>query len=188
MILLLQILRILLYNNVVKHNLLTRLHCHITVAPVIVSELLNTGSVMSRTGRSSILWIRIFINTHMRTSSISPIQTIQSPAEYPVHIHDLYEIYYFLSGDVTYFIEGQSYTLSKHDLLVINTGRDCKPVFNSSSLMNGSRSTSDLNTYLHSSRRTTTCSIALNDENLVITTDSTELKLLRIRSTSTSAV
>jgi len=64
--------------------------------------------------------------------NISHTADPKAPAEYPVHIHDRYEIYYFLSGDVTYFIEGQSYPLSRHDLLVINTGELHRPVFNSS--------------------------------------------------------
>ena len=52
--------------------------------------------------------------------------------EFSVHIHDMYEIYYFLSGDVTYLIEGSTYHLQPHDLLLINTGELHRPVFNSS--------------------------------------------------------
>lgn len=51
---------------------------------------------------------------------------------FSVHIHDLYEIYYFLSGDVTYLIEGSTYHLHPHDLLLINTGELHRPVFNTS--------------------------------------------------------
>jgi AraC-like DNA-binding protein len=88
---------------------------------------------MSRTGRSSdFMDPYIYQYSYENQFYITHTDDPKAPAEYPVHIHDLYEIYYFLSGDVTYFIEGQSYTLSKHDLLVINTGELHKPVFNSS--------------------------------------------------------
>lgn len=49
------------------------------------------------------------------------------------HIHESYEIYYFISGDVTYLIEGQAYQISPHDLLIINSRELHKPVFNSKS-------------------------------------------------------
>lgn len=81
----------------------------------------------------------VFMDPHVFTYSyedqfdISHSATPEAPAEYPIHIHDRYEIYYFLSGDVTYFIEGQGYSLNKHDLLVINTGELHRPIFNSSS-------------------------------------------------------
>ena len=40
--------------------------------------------------------------------------------EVPLHHHDFYEIYYFLSGDVEYLVEGRSYTLRPNDLLLIS--------------------------------------------------------------------
>lgn len=49
------------------------------------------------------------------------------------HIHDLYEIYYFLKGDVTYYIEGQGYKIEKGDLLIINSQELHKPIFNTDS-------------------------------------------------------
>ncbi|WP_461205131.1 AraC family transcriptional regulator [Clostridium sp. DL1XJH146] len=42
------------------------------------------------------------------------------PFEYSTHIHDGYEIYYLISGDVTSYIEGISYSLCKNDILLIN--------------------------------------------------------------------
>lgn len=39
--------------------------------------------------------------------------------EYPFHSHDFYEIYFFAGGSVTYYIESQSYHLSKGDILII---------------------------------------------------------------------
>jgi len=75
----------------------------------------------------------VFTYSYEDQFDISHSATPEAPAEYPIHIHDRYEIYYFLSGDVTYFIEGQGYSLNKHDLLVINTGELHRPIFNSSS-------------------------------------------------------
>lgn len=40
--------------------------------------------------------------------------------EVPLHHHDFYEIYYFLSGKVEYLVEGISYTLFPGDLLLIS--------------------------------------------------------------------
>ncbi len=42
------------------------------------------------------------------------------PVEIDFHNHDFYEIYLFLSGNVTYIIEGKSYTLRPKDILIIN--------------------------------------------------------------------
>ena len=40
--------------------------------------------------------------------------------EVPLHHHDFYEVYYFLSGQVEYLVEGISYTLLPGDLLLIS--------------------------------------------------------------------
>ncbi len=37
-----------------------------------------------------------------------------------VHQHDFYEVYFFISGNVEYSVEGKSYSLNKGDLLLIN--------------------------------------------------------------------
>ena len=39
-----------------------------------------------------------------------------------LHHHDFYEIYYFISGDVEYRVEGKTYILQKGDLLLISPG------------------------------------------------------------------
>lgn len=44
----------------------------------------------------------------------------KAPYEYSTHIHDGYEIYYLISGDVTSYIEGTCYTLVKNDILILN--------------------------------------------------------------------
>lgn len=38
----------------------------------------------------------------------------------PVHQHDFYEVYFFISGNVEYNVEGKSYHLKKGDILLIN--------------------------------------------------------------------
>jgi mannose-6-phosphate isomerase-like protein (cupin superfamily) len=43
------------------------------------------------------------------------------PVEVDFHNHDFYEIYLFISGNVTYVIEGKSYKLRPKDILIINT-------------------------------------------------------------------
>lgn len=42
------------------------------------------------------------------------------PVEVDFHNHDFYEIYLFLSGNVTYVIEGKSYKLMPKDIIIIN--------------------------------------------------------------------
>ena len=37
-----------------------------------------------------------------------------------VHQHDFYEVYFFISGNVEYSVEGKSYLLKEGDLLLIN--------------------------------------------------------------------
>lgn len=44
------------------------------------------------------------------------------------HSHDFYEIYFFADGDVTYYIEDESYHLKKGDVLVIPPGKLHRPV------------------------------------------------------------
>lgn len=48
-----------------------------------------------------------------------------------IHHHDFYECYLFISGDVTYLIEGKSYSLIPGDLLLINSRELHQAVINS---------------------------------------------------------
>ncbi|MCT2536872.1 AraC family transcriptional regulator [Aquibacillus koreensis] len=57
---------------------------------------------------------------------------IESPFNIDTHIHDCYEIFYFISGDLTYYIEGQAYKLSPHDIIITNTRELHRIVFDSS--------------------------------------------------------
>ena len=49
--------------------------------------------------------------------------------EVALHHHDFYEIYFFLSGSVSYNIESRSYRLSPGDLLLISPSELHQPVF-----------------------------------------------------------
>lgn len=50
------------------------------------------------------------------------------------HSHDFYEIYFLLSGKVTYLIEGKSYSLKPWDILIINNKDLHKPIIESGSV------------------------------------------------------
>ena len=41
----------------------------------------------------------------------------------PFHSHDFYEIYFFVDGNVKYYIEDESYDLTKGDILIIPPGK-----------------------------------------------------------------
>lgn len=58
----------------------------------------------------------------------------ESEENFDIHIHDLYEIYYFINGDVTYYIDGHGYHIGAGDLLLINNKEIHKPVFNSNKI------------------------------------------------------
>ncbi len=58
---------------------------------------------------------------HMRTNDFELFHYNDSiPVEVDFHNHDFYEIYMFLSGSVTYVIEGKSYRLRPKDILIVN--------------------------------------------------------------------
>ena len=52
------------------------------------------------------------------------------PLEVEYHKHDFFEIYFFISGDVTYIIEGKSYNLKPWDIILINNKELHKPIIN----------------------------------------------------------
>ena len=57
----------------------------------------------------------------------------ESPEDISTHIHDCYELFYFISGDLTYYIEGQAYKLCPNDLIITNSRELHRIVFNSNS-------------------------------------------------------
>ncbi len=58
--------------------------------------------------------------THSRTSHVSGMD---------FHLHNLFEIYYLISGDVRYFIEKNAFMLQHGDLLVMNSSEIHRPSF-----------------------------------------------------------
>ena len=53
----------------------------------------------------------------------------ENPMPADFHLHDRFEIYFFISGNVNYFIEKKVYTLRYGNLLVINSNEIHKPSF-----------------------------------------------------------
>ncbi len=53
-----------------------------------------------------------------------------SEYDFPLHMHNFYEIYFFLEGGVNYYIEGAQYLLEPYDLLIINPSELHRPFFN----------------------------------------------------------
>lgn len=53
----------------------------------------------------------------------------RTPESYEFHIHDRFEIYFFISGNVKYFIEKEVYPLKYGDLLLMNSNEIHKPFF-----------------------------------------------------------
>jgi hypothetical protein len=53
-------------------------------------------------------------------------ETVQ---EVTLHHHDFYEVYFFLSGNVSYNIESRSYRLSPGDILLISPNELHQPIF-----------------------------------------------------------
>ncbi|KHD36079.1 AraC family transcriptional regulator [Clostridium acetobutylicum] len=48
-----------------------------------------------------------------------------------IHHHDFYEFYFFISGDVTYLIEGKSYCLNSGNIVLINSRELHQAIINS---------------------------------------------------------
>ena len=54
---------------------------------------------------------------------------IENPEQADFHLHDRYEIYFFISGNVNYFIGKKVHTLHFGDLLLMNSNEIHKPFF-----------------------------------------------------------
>lgn len=55
----------------------------------------------------------------------------QERKDFSFHYHDFNKILIFLSGDVTYCIEGRSYDLAPNDIVFVNAGEVHRPIINS---------------------------------------------------------
>ena len=72
------------------------------------------------------------LETYYRDTARSVVYTHirdEKPVHADFHLHDQFEIYFFLSGDVNYFIEKKMYTLQYGDLLIMNGHEIHKPSF-----------------------------------------------------------
>ena len=53
------------------------------------------------------------------------------PQDFPMHAHEMYEVYYFISGDCSYLVEGCEYALRSHDLLITRSAEAHKMILHS---------------------------------------------------------
>lgn len=51
----------------------------------------------------------------------------KEPGEYEYHYHDFHKLIWFISGSVEYHIEGKTYHLEPHDILLVGRGEIHKP-------------------------------------------------------------
>lgn len=58
----------------------------------------------------------------------------EQPSDITTHIHDGYEIFYYISGDLTYYIEGKAYQLKPHDIIITNRRELHRIIFHSPKL------------------------------------------------------
>ncbi len=54
---------------------------------------------------------------------------VENPGQADFHLHDRFEIYFFISGNVNYFVEKKVYSLKYGDLLIMNNNEIHKPFF-----------------------------------------------------------
>jgi AraC-like DNA-binding protein len=75
---------------------------------------------------------KVLLTYGMVDNGISYTHSIcYKPTVLPIHIHDFYELYYFISGDVTMYIEGQAYKIERNEIIIMNNHELHRPVFNS---------------------------------------------------------
>lgn len=67
----------------------------------------------------------ISLNRHM-------LNRVENPESIQFHLHDTYEVLFFISGNASYFVNSNSYPLKHGDLVITNTTEIHAPVFHSS--------------------------------------------------------
>lgn len=60
------------------------------------------------------------VSTGTNTIDFSHTQDFAHHEDYSIHCHNSYEVYYFVSGDVSYLVEGRHYTPTPHSILMIS--------------------------------------------------------------------
>ncbi len=53
----------------------------------------------------------------------------QQTAEHPYHAHEFYEFYFFISGDVSVYIDDTCYDMKKNDVIIFPPGKSHRAVF-----------------------------------------------------------
>lgn len=68
----------------------------------------------------------------MTSLNLNPHNKIENPKGGTFHLHDTYEILFLISGDVSYFVDNNTYPLKFGDLVITNTTEIHTPIFLSS--------------------------------------------------------
>lgn len=71
------------------------------------------------------------IYNELTTLNLHPYNREEDPHTLEFHLHDTYEVYFFIAGDVTYFVENSNYPMHYGDLLITNTTEIHTPIFHS---------------------------------------------------------
>jgi AraC-like DNA-binding protein len=70
-----------------------------------------------------------YLNNNLLEVTYKKSEKISESDKFNMHLHDFYELFYFLEGDVTYYIEGHAYELKENTLLIMNNRELHKPIF-----------------------------------------------------------
>lgn len=71
-----------------------------------------------------------YLNNNLLEVTYKKSEKISETDKFNMHLHDFYELFYFLEGDVSYYIEGHAYELKANTLLIMNNRELHKPMFN----------------------------------------------------------
>ncbi len=89
----------------------------------------DTGMEKKRTGKSEEAIPDKFEKTGYLNSEFKIFHlTDHEPRDFNYHYHDFNKIILFISGNVSYFIEGKSYQLKPYDIILVKAGEIHKPV------------------------------------------------------------
>ena len=105
--------------------------CAFYVAFCAVIDYAYSNILLSK----SISWIQIIQNAGYLTE---PFKIFHLRDEHKLnidfHYHDFHKILIHLHGNVSYCIEGRSYELKEHDIVLVNAGEVHKPILNDDSI------------------------------------------------------
>lgn len=62
-----------------------------------------------------------FLTHFKHKDSFKYLHSVALPPErVPIELHNFYELYFFISGDITFFVDGKAYELLEKDMMIIN--------------------------------------------------------------------